>query len=821
MENKENTTTVLLDEDETGDRFPLACYANRELSWLQFNERVLEEAATSDNPLCERLSFAAIFQSNLDEFFMVRVGTLHDQLPMNILENKTGMTAQEQLDAVLDKVRTDLERKDWVYSELMEQLRPQGAEMLTFSQLNEKERRYLETYFMEEVQPLLSPQIVGSKQPFPFLNGKDIYAVVSLKTKNSNERLGIIPCSNRVLRRLVTIPGEGYRYILMEDLILHFAPRIFERYRIVSKALVRILRSADISIDDAINDMDDRHEDYRRKMEKMIRTRRRLCPIKMEYHGLIDEQVIDTVCKYLDMPRKQAFPSAAPLDLSFLYQLQDDLRDKKELFYPRRTPQASPSVDRSRPMVEQIKEHDVLLSYPYESMQPFLRMLLEACHDPAVASIKMTLYRVARNSRVVDALCQAAENGKEVVVLVELRARFDEERNIEWSRVLEDAGCRIIYGLDGIKIHSKLCLITRKEGDQVSYITQFGTGNYNEKTSKQYTDLSLMTANQDMGREAAKVFNCLCMGQVVENMEHLMVAPHCLQNKLCDLIDGEIARANAGQVAYIGIKCNSLTDKVLINKLIEASQAGVKVEMVIRGIYCMVSGIPRYTDNIRVVSIVGRYLEHARIYLFGQGDEGRVYISSADFMTRNTTRRVEVAAPIYDPALKTRIRSMFQAMMNDNVKARAQQSDGTYQRPVVSGEKLNAQEYFFAQAYQAAEKAIPQHKVPAVAPAAAVPVMAPAEPVPEEPVSAAANAGPAPETPSAAHPVPVSPEPESAVETSAPAAVHPEPSPVEQPNPAQRRSVSGQSASRPTQTKEAQPSGLARLAALFGFGKKK
>lgn len=821
MENKENTTTVLLDEDETGDRFPLACYANRELSWLQFNERVLEEAATSDNPLCERLSFAAIFQSNLDEFFMVRVGTLHDQLPMNIRENKTGMTAQEQLDAVLDKVRTDLERKDWVYSELMEQLRPQGAEMLTFSQLNEKERRYLETYFMEEVQPLLSPQIVGSKQPFPFLNGKDIYAVVSLKTKNSNERLGIIPCSNRVLRRLVTIPGEGYRYILMEDLILHFAPRIFERYRIVSKALVRILRSADISIDDAINDMDDRHEDYRRKMEKMIRTRRRLCPIKMEYHGLIDEQVIDTVCKYLDMPRKQAFPSAAPLDLSFLYQLQDDLRDKKELFYPRRTPQASPSVDRSRPMVEQIKEHDVLLSYPYESMQPFLRMLLEACHDPAVASIKMTLYRVARNSRVVDALCQAAENGKEVVVLVELRARFDEERNIEWSRVLEDAGCRIIYGLDGIKIHSKLCLITRKEGDQVSYITQFGTGNYNEKTSKQYTDLSLMTANQDMGREAAKVFNCLCMGQVVENMEHLMVAPHCLQNKLCDLIDGEIARANAGQVAYIGIKCNSLTDKVLINKLIEASQAGVKVEMVIRGIYCMVSGIPRYTDNIRVVSIVGRYLEHARIYLFGQGDEGRVYISSADFMTRNTTRRVEVAAPIYDPALKTRIRSMFQAMMNDNVKARAQQSDGTYQRPVVSGEKLNAQEYFFAQAYQAAEKAIPQHKVPAVAPAAAVPVMAPAEPVPEEPVSAAANAGPAPETPSAAHPVPVSPEPESAVETSAPAAVHPEPSPVEQPNPAQHRSVSGQSASRPTQTKEAQPSGLARLAALFGFGKKK
>lgn len=444
-------------------------------------------------------------------------------------------------------------------------------------------------------------------------------------------------------------------------------------------------------------------------------------------------------------------------------------------------------------------------------MQPFLRMLLEACHDPAVASIKMTLYRVARNSRVVDALCQAAENGKEVVVLVELRARFDEERNIEWSRVLEDAGCRIIYGLDGIKIHSKLCLITRKEGDQVSYITQFGTGNYNEKTSKQYTDLSLMTANQDLGREAAIVFNSLCMGQVVENMEHLMVAPHCLQNKLCDLIDGEIAKAQAGQAAYIGVKCNSLTDKVLIDKLIEASQAGVKVEMVIRGICCMVSGIPHYTDNIRVVSIVGRYLEHARIYLFGQGDEGRVYISSADFMTRNTTRRVEVAAPIYDPALKERIRGLFRTMMNDNVKARAQQSDGTYQRPVVKGEKLNAQEYFFAQAYQAAEKVLPPRGVPTAPHAAAVPVMAPAEPDPtvEEPVPVDAEpvAQPAAEKPKAA--------------AEEPAATQPaESAPAEQPEPV-KKPASYQPAYRPARAKEERPIGLSRLAAFFGLGKRK
>lgn len=691
------------------ERFPLACYANRELSWLQFNGRVLEEATDDGNPLCEKLSFAAIFQSNLDEFFMVRVGCLHDQLPLNHRENKTGMTAKEQLDAVLADVRSLTAKKDEIYTNLMGQLKGLGTEILTFEALNEKQKRLLEQYFISDVQPLLSPQIVAPKQTFPFLNGKDIYAIVTLHTKNGSERLGIVPCTNRVLRRLVPVPSKKDKYILMEDLILHFAPRIFEHYRIVSKSLVRILRNADISVDNDLNEGGS--HDYRRKMEKMIRTRQKLCPVKMDYRGAMDDKAVSSLCKRLNLSKKYVFASAAPLDLSFLFQLQDNLHDRRELFYPRRLPQRSPSVDSQRPMIDQILEKDLLLAYPYESIQPFLRLLQEAGHDPNVVSIKMTLYRVAKNSRVVDALCQAAENGKDVTVLVELRARFDEENNIGWSRTLEDAGCHIIYGIGGIKVHSKLCLITRKQGEEIQYISQYGTGNYNEKTARQYTDLSLMTSNAELGREAAKVFQCLCMGAVVENMEHLLVAPHCLKNQLITLIDAEIAKVQAGKPGYVGVKCNSLEDKELIDKLIEASQAGVKVELCIRGICCMVSGIPGLTDNIHIVSIVGRYLEHARIYLFGTGEEQKVYISSADFMKRNTSHRVEVAAPIYDQALKTRIVEMFRVMLADNVKVRVQQSDGTFQKRVAgNAEPLNAQEYFFEQAYQAVGTALPDAK---------------------------------------------------------------------------------------------------------------
>lgn len=715
------------------ERFPLACYVSRELSWLQFNARVLEEATDPRNPLCEKLSFAAIFQSNLDEFFMVRVGTLHDQLGLEHRENKTGMTPREQLDAVLAKVKELLIQKDTIYAGLMGQLKTLDTEILTFDALSEKQKRVLEQYFSTEVQPLLSPQIVAPKQTFPFLNGKDIYAVVSLHTKSGGERLGIIPCTNRVLRRLVPVPSKKNKYILMEDLILHFAHRIFDHYRIVSKSLVRILRNADISVDDVLNEMAS-PQDIRRTMERMLRTRQKLCPIKMEYHGSMDDKAVSSLCKQIGLPKKQVFHSESPLDLSFLFQLQDNLREHRELFYPKRLPQRSPAIDQTRPMMEQIVQSDLLLAYPYESMQPFLRLLQEAGRDPDVLSIKMTLYRVAKNSQVVDALCQAAENGKEVTVLVELRARFDEENNIGWSRTLEDAGCHIIYGMDSIKVHSKLCLITRRQGEQIQYISQFGTGNYNEKTARQYTDLSLMTANPDLGQEAAHIFQCLCMGKVVEECRHLMVAPQCLRNKLVALIDEEIAKANAGKPCYIGVKCNSLEDKKLINKLIEASQAGVKIDLCIRGICCMNSGIPNFTDNIRIVSIVGRYLEHARIYLFGVGQEQKCYIASADFMTRNTSRRVEVAAPIYDTALKARIVAMFNTMLADNVKARIQQSDGTFQKRVAGEgvELLNSQEYFFEQAYHAVGTPLPEEKEEKPEPAAEVAPAVEEKPAPVE-----------------------------------------------------------------------------------------
>lgn len=749
---------------EYDDRYPLICYANRELSWLKFNARVLEEACAPENPLGEQLSFAAIFQSNLDEFFMVRVGTIYDQLGSGIRDNKTGMSAREQLDAILADVKALLKQKDAVYASLEKRLSEEGFTLCSFDGLTDKEKRALERMFLSDILPLLSPQIVAPKQPFPFLQNEQIYAVLSLRTKNGNSRLGIVPCTGGVLRRLVPVPGGANRYLLMEDLILHFAALEFAHYRVASKTLVRIVRNADISVDDMFSDLDDHKADYRATMEKMIRMRRKLSPIKLEYRGRIDSEVLSDLCRYLDLPKKQVFRSNAPLDLSFLYQVQDALRDRKELFFPRRTPQRSPSVDGTKPIIPQIEAEDKLLAYPFESMRPFLQLLEEAGRDPDVTSIRMTLYRVAHNSLVVGALARAAEQGKEVLVLVELRARFDEENNLDCSQVLEDAGCKIIYGLDGIKTHSKLCLITRQTPHGIEYITQVGTGNYSEKTAKLYTDLCLMTANSEIGMEAGEIFRCLSLGTVIEETQHLLVAPHCLQNRLVELMDGQIARAKAGEAGYIGVKCNSLTDKVLIDKLIEASQAGVRVEMIVRGIACLVSGLTGYTENIHIQSIVGRYLEHSRIYIFGSEGTETVYISSADFMTRNTTRRVEVAAPIYDPKLKARLLHMFRIMWDDNVKARVQGCDGVYTRRVSDQPPLNAQEYFFEEAYRAAGTPLP------TAEAAQEQSEAPAEP--EAPVTAGTAAEPAPEQTEA--PVSVEPAAEPEAPVAAETAAEPE-----------------------------------------------
>lgn len=676
-------------------------YMNRELSWLKFNERVLEEAENKKVPLCERLTFASIYQSNLDEFFRVRVGSLIDQMLLGgkMRDNKTKMTAKEQIQAVLHQVTKLNRRKDAVYETIMGQLEEQGVRMVDFRKVSKKESEYLERYFLSEIAPVISPTIVGKRQPFPFLKNNEIYAVVVLQTKSGKEKLGIIPCSNTGFKRLVELPTAG-TYMLVEELILHYIPKVFERYNIKAKSLIRVTRNADIDAD-ALYDED---LDYRDFMTELIKRRKKLAPVRLELTREMDGEIVDILCDYLELDSDHVFQVQSPLDLSFVFEIQDTLRKVPELFYEKRIPQRSAQFKEDESIFPQLKEKDKLLSYPYESMKPFLNFLREAANDKDVISIKMTLYRVAKHSKIVEYLIDAAENGKEVLVLVELKARFDEENNIEWSRRLEDAGCRVIYGLDGYKVHSKLCLVTRKSEGQVEYYTQIGTGNYNEKTARLYTDLSLMTANVEIGVEAAKVFQALSMEETVDNVEHLLVAPRCLQNRILSMIDEEISYAKEGKEAYIGLKMNSLTDKKIIDKLIEGSKAGVKIDMVIRGICCLIPGVKGKTENIQVRSIVGRFLEHSRIYIFGTQEREKIYIASADFMTRNTLRRVEVAAPIYDKDLKMQLEEMFITMLSDNQKARQEDSHGNYEIVAVQETPLNSQEFFYDQAYMNAQK---------------------------------------------------------------------------------------------------------------------
>ena len=673
-------------------------YMNRELSWLKFNERVLEEAENPENPLCERLTFASIYQSNLDEFYMVRVGSLVDQmlLAKDIRENKTNMTPNEQLDAILARTKKLNRKRDVVYEEIMESLEEYGVHMLNFHKIEKEDRNYLERYFEAEVAPVISPSIVGKRQPFPFLRNKEIYAVVVLETKKGKEKLGIIPCSSAGIQRLIPVPGKTGTYMLSEELILHFVSKIFKGYHIKAKSLLRITRNADIDAD-ALYDED---LDYREFMVELIKARKKLAPIRLELSREMDGDVVETLCDYLEVDKNFVFRGDIPLDLSFVFQIQDGLRKRTELFYEKRIPQKSPVFNSHEPILDQIAKKDRFLSYPYESIKPFLTMLHEAANDEDVVSIKMTLYRVAKQSKVVEALIEAAENGKEVFVLVELKARFDEENNIGWSRLLEDAGCHVIYGLDGYKVHSKLCQIMKKKDGNVEYYTQIGTGNYNEKTARLYTDLSLMTADPKIGTEAARVFQALAMGETVEDMDHLLVAPKCLQNKVLAMIDEEIEHAKVGEQAYIGLKMNSLTDKRIMNKLVEASCAGVHIDMVVRGICCLIPGVKGQTENIHIISIVGRFLEHSRIYIFGTQERAKIYISSADFMTRNTLRRVEVAAPIEDPDIRMQIQEMFVTMLSDNRKARTMNNKGNYKIEPSDNAPLNSQEVFLEQAYE-------------------------------------------------------------------------------------------------------------------------
>lgn len=675
-------------------------YENRELSWLRFNQRVLEEAEDKRNPLCERLTFMSIYQTNLDEFFMVRVGSIHDQMLLedDPRENKTNMTASEQLVAIRERVRELGKRKDESYHKLMKEVEKKGIHVVMYSDLDEKEKAFVQGFFQREIQPLLSPFTISKKRPFPFIKNKEICATAILETKGGKSRVGIVPCSNGMFSRLIEIPGSKGKFMLAEELILHFLPDIFSGYNIATKSLVRVTRNADIDADKVY----DEELNYRDHMAEVIKQRRKLEPVRLEYTRDVDKKIIKRVMNFFNIDKEMVFNTDAPLDMSFLFDIEDMLRHDKTLFYDKRIPQKSPEIDESLPIIPQVLEKDKFLSYPYENIRPFLTMLHEAANDPNVVSIKMTLYRLAKQSKVVEALVEAAENGKDVDVLVELKARFDEENNIEWSRTLEDAGCHVIYGLDGLKVHSKLCLITMKRGRDVEYVTQIGTGNYNEKTARLYTDLCLMTGNQSIGAEAARVFNALSLGEVMKRTEHLLVAPKCLQNKVIDKIDREIQIAKDGGEGYIGVKINSLTDKKIIDKLIEASQAGVKIEMVIRGICCLHPGVKGKTDNIRIISIVGRFLEHSRIYIFGKGEREEMFIGSADFMTRNTVRRVEVATPLYDKDIRDRVRSFFQLQMSDNVKARELKKDGSYDYVKHTKPEIDSQSIFYEEAYKAA-----------------------------------------------------------------------------------------------------------------------
>ncbi|MBO5567802.1 MAG: polyphosphate kinase 1, partial [Clostridia bacterium] len=573
--------------------------------------------------------------------------------------------------------------------------------LVDFHSISPESEPYLSEVFTTEYLPLLSPNVISKKQPFPFLNNKEIYAIAVLSTKTEKERIGIVPCSGAAFHRLIEVPERKGCYMLVEELILHYLPLLFPNYRVISKTLARITRNADIDADETY----DEDLNYRDHMVEVIRRRRKLCPIRMELSRQIDAAIVARLCEQLQLDIEQVYEYDTPLDVSFFSMFSDQLRGHADLFFAPRHPQDSPQLEEGRSILDQVEDHDVLLHYPYQSIRPFLRMLDEAARDASVTSIRMTLYRLASDSKVVEYLVEAAENGKHVDVLVELKARFDEENNIEWSRRLERAGCHVIYGIEHLKVHSKLCLITRVRNGMPFYITQIGTGNYNEKTSRLYTDLSLLTSDQEIGKEALTVFQALLRGETVDHVQELLVAPHCLQNKLIDLIDGEIAKAQAGEEALIRIKVNSLSDKLLMDKLVEASCAGVKIDMIVRGICCLRAGVPGYTDNIRIMSVVGRFLEHSRIYAFGTGERTRYYIASADWMTRNTVRRVEVGVPIKDAGLKRRLEGIMDLMWKDNSSARDQQSDGSYVRRMPGAEEVvNCQNIFYDEAYRMASQ---------------------------------------------------------------------------------------------------------------------
>lgn len=666
---------------------------NRELSWLTFNERILEEAMDEGVPLFERLKFISIFTSNLDEFFMVRVGSLTDlsMLENGNFDNKTGMTPNQQLDKVYKRSAILYKKRDDIYHEVEMKLREEQISNLEIKELNKQEKKYIEKYYKDFILPILSPQVINSRHPFPHLVNKELYILCAFS--GDDAKFGLIPVS-KSLPEFVMLPSVQIKYVMTEKIIQYYLKDIFGMYKIENSVIISVTRNADISAEDEVFEVDD---NFRERMKKVLKKRARLSPVRLEVQGRMNKVLTYFLLDKLKVDREQVFTSKAPLIMGYVFQLIGKLSQKQryELSYPPFEPVYPLGFKKNESITLQCRNKDVLLFYPYHQMEPFLHLLKESSVDPNVISIKITIYRVSSNSRLIEYLCTAAENNKEVTVLMELKARFDEQNNIEWAERLEEAGCNVIYGFEGFKVHSKICLITRRDADKINYITQIGTGNYNEKTVKLYTDLSLITADRVIGQDAMRFFKNMSLSNLKGEYDHLLVAPNSFKDRLLELIDCEIEKASRGEESGIIIKSNSLTDKELIKKLSQASNAGVEVKLIIRGICCLLPQIAGWTENITVISIVGRFLEHSRIYLFGKYDNTKMYIASADMMTRNTSRRVEIACPIYDNDIKEQIISQLKIMLGDNVKARALNSDGSYSKRVGSEQvSLDSQMFF-------------------------------------------------------------------------------------------------------------------------------
>lgn len=673
---------------------------NRELSWLKFNQRVLEEAQDPSVPLLERMKFVAIFTSNLDEFFMIRVGSLFDMAATDpkTVDSRSGMMPAQQLEKIYEAVAPLYKERDKTYGEIKKQLHPYGVCGLDYKELEQSEKKYVKKYFKEQVLPILSPQIVDAGHPFPHLLNKELYVTAMLKLEGRS-MMGIVPVPNFV-SDILYLPGHDIRYIRMEKVIMEHLDLVFGHYEVSERNYICVTRNADIAPDDESLEVTD---DFRFLMKQTLHKRRRMAVVRLEIAEKLNQDMEKYFCEKFNITKKQIFRTKMPMKLDYMFAISGNLPDsmKKSLIYHPFSPQPGRQVEEGS-MMRQIRKQDILLFYPYESMEPFLQLIKEAAFDPSVMTIKITIYRLAKKARLVEYLCAAAENGKEVTVLIELRARFDEQNNIDWSERLEEAGCRVLYGFEGYKVHSKICLITYRQRNEIQYITQIGTGNYNEKTAAMYTDLSLMTANREIGEDAALFFKNMSIGNLDGIYRHLIVSPTSLKPKVLQLMDEEIKKGPRGRVI---MKMNSLTDVDFIAKVAEASRAGVKVDLIVRGICCILPGVPGYTDNLTVSSIVGRYLEHPRIFCFGTGADQKIYIGSADMMTRNTEKRVEVACPVLDDAVRRQISYYMDVMLADNVKARVLQSDGTYKKKPITEHRVNSQERFMKEAVHAARSA--------------------------------------------------------------------------------------------------------------------